>query len=184
MKFGLLYWISALMLCGISHIVEDEAGGGAGDPGDEGEGEGDGAGNPGEGSIDDLDLDDDENPGEADLTPEERAAYREMLQDKAREEALSIASDDIKQRIPNFDMNKVVAGVRELAKTDKARAQRYVSSAEGLELYWQHHLANVETSDDVNSGSNGGGSSFEGILEKARGGDRQSRREALSRSKG
>ena len=172
------------------NVVADE--GGAGDAGtadqggddvDAGDGSADGADGT-EGDIGDLEIDDESDEGESALNADEVKAAREIIAQNQEREMLSSVEKSIQSRTPEFNMSKTVDALRELNKTDPAKAAYYNASEAGLEMYHKDHFANVAKGDEINSGSHSGsGSDFGSTLDKARGGDKKSVISALEQSK-
>ena len=189
-KYGMFAFLFALIAFSSKISFADEMGGGAGDDagGEDNQGEGgsnENDTNENSGDIGDIELDDEaDESSNTPLTADERAEFRAMQAQNKQTEMLASLEGSIKTRVPEFSMSAVVDGLKELHKSDPAKAAYYNASEAGLEAYHRDHLANVAKGDNVNSGSHsGGGSDMESVLEKARGGHKASQREALARSK-
>lgn len=118
------------------------------------------------------------------LTDEEIAAARELLMQREQEAVLQGIENSIKERVPDFDMARVAAGLKKLNETDPKLAAYYNASEAGLEMFYKEKLANVAQSDAVNVGSHAGnGGDFADVLAKARAGDRKSAKIALAQAK-
>ena len=187
-KVGIFAFITALFSFMTFKVIDD--GGAGGDLGEQGgeDSESNNESATGEQGSDvgDIELEDGDSAGEGEttLSAEETAQARELIRQNEETQMLNAVEKSIQSRIPNFNMSKTVAALRELHKTDPAKAAYYNASEAGLEMYHRDHFANVAEGDDVNSGSHSGsGDNFGDVLEKAKGGNKKATRNALANAK-
>jgi len=134
--------------------------------------------------VGDVELDDETDTNETALSDEEVQAAREIIAERDRTQMLKSVESSIQKRTPDFQMDKVVAGLKELNKTNPELAAYYNASEAGLEMYYRDNLQNVASSDAINIGSHSGSNGdFDSILEKAQAGDKKSQKLALAQSK-
>jgi len=188
MKYGMFAFLYTLMTVCTMNIVDDAGAGSDAGADNSQDGGADDAGsneNSNDGSdVGDTEVDNESSDGDASLSADEIRQAREIISEKAQNEVLSRAEGSIQSRVAGFKMSPVVAGLKELHKTDPARAAFYNSSEAGLEMYHRDHLANVAVGDDLNDGSHAGnGADFGDTLDKAIGGDKKSVKSALAQSK-
>jgi len=183
-KYGLFSFFAFMISFSAVISFADEMGGGAsdGDPqiGDEG---GSDDNNTSDGNDAGSDVGDDEQSSSP-LSDDEAQQARELIAQNQEREMLQNVETSIQSRVPGFKIESVIAGLKELHKTDPGRAEFYNASEAGLEMYHRDHLANVATSDAHNEGSHAGSQGdFDSVLDKARGGDKKSVKNALSQSR-
>lgn len=178
MKFGMFAFIFTLLNFMTFYVVDGEGAGG-----DEQGGDNAGTENTDVGNTN-IDNSENANEGETALTADEIKSAKQIIADNRQKETISAVEKEIKTRVPDFDASKVVESLRELNKTDPARAAYYNASPAAWEMYHKEHIANVAKGDAVNFGSHSGsGNDFGSVLEKARGGDKKSSKAALEMSK-
>jgi len=189
MKHSMFAFIGFLLVGAFTFHFADEMGGGAGSE-EENTQENGGAKDetPQTQSAGTSDDTEDESQAEQEssspLTDEEIAAARDIIAQREQESVLSAIESSIKERVPNFDMEKVAAGLKKLNDTDPKLAAYYNASEAGLEMFYRDKLANVAQSDSINVGSHAGnGGDFSDVLAKARAGDRKSVKIALAQAK-
>ena len=166
--------------------VVDEGGAGGADENQGASDENSGADDKGgESDVGNIDLGgNDADESKSPLSDDEAAQARELIRQNNETQMLNAVESSIKERTPEFNMNKTIAGLKELNKTDPKKAAYYNASEAGLEMYHKDHLTNVAVGDDINSGSHAGSDGdFGSTMEKARGGHKKSVRSALANSK-
>lgn len=185
-KYGMFAFIFALFGFVTKISFAEDMGGGSDGEGDSSSNEENTSNDEGgnDDNVGDVELGEGGNDSDTALSSEEVQALRDIANTHQQQETLKTVESSIQSRVPNFKMDAVVKGLRELNKTDPQKAAYYNASEAGLEMYHRDHLANIAQSDSVNSGSHSGSDGDIGeILQKARGGHKRSIKLALANSK-
>ena len=156
-----------LLLAAMPLFFDGGEGGGSGGEGDGGEGDGGGATPP--------------PPVPAAAAPqsdvltiprEQFESIQQAVGEMASERAVAKATEDIVSRVPDFKLSDVHAHLKELYKTDPARAEA-LNNPVGWEMVWKAELAAAKVeADAVNHGRKAAEDpERDGIISKIKSGD-------------
>lgn len=142
--YGWRSFLTILMMAFMVRFGEDDGMGGADD--------GDAGGDDGKASP--AEPTPPNNNDSVTLSREELAQLTAPMQELLQERAVNNAVSDIKGRFGDFDLNAVHTHLKELHKSDPAKAEALNNPA-GWELIWEAKLSPKSvTADAVNSGRN------------------------------
>lgn len=111
-------------------------------------------------------------PDVVSISKEQFESIQQAVGEMATERAITKATEDIAARVPDFKLSEVHAHLKELHKTDPARAEALNNPA-GWEMVWKAEIAPARVeADAVNHGRKAADDpERDGIVSKIRSGD-------------
>lgn len=111
-------------------------------------------------------------PDVVSISKEQFESLQQAVGEMATERAITKATEDIAARVPDFKLSEVHAHLKELYKTDPARAEALNNPA-GWEMVWKAEIAPARVeADAVNHGRKAADDpERDGIVSKIRSGD-------------